>query len=111
LINRYTLEGIKYNQIAVLTGNKFGRSSEILRSLLDEKDFFISAEDINVNGVVLDSIKRFKGLEKDVVILVEIEEILDFNHLMYVGLSRARLILDIISNSKVIEMLKSSLKN
>ena len=28
-----------------------------------------------------------------------------------VGLSRARVILDIISNSKVIEMLKSSLKN
>jgi len=110
LINRYKVEGIKYSQIAVLTGNKFGRSSELFKSLLSEKEFFISAEDLNVSGVVLDSIKRFKGLEKDVVILVEIDEILDFNHLMYIGLSRARLILDIISNTKVIEMLKGSLK-
>lgn len=109
LINKYKLEGVDYSDIAVLTGSKFGKSSELCKTLNIENSFFITAEELTKTGVVLDSIKRFKGLEKDIIILIEIEEVLDFDQLMYVGLSRARLVLDIISNSKVINFLKSSL--
>lgn len=41
-------------------------------------------------AIVRDSIHRFKGLERPVVILVELEQALQRSELLYVGLTRAR---------------------
>ena len=54
---------------------------------------------------MFDSIIRFKGLEKDIIILTDIEEAFDKDEFMYIALSRARLILDIVANSKAIDFL------
>ncbi|MFC1529558.1 NERD domain-containing protein [Gemmatimonadota bacterium] len=55
--------------------------------------------------VYFDSIKRFKGLEKPVVILIEVDDLVAENneHDVYVGLSRARSHLVIIGNATTLK--------
>lgn len=75
----------------------------------------ISAEDYSEpyinkskeNCITLDSIRRFKGLEKTVIIVTNLEEITkETVKNLYTGLSRARAHLVIVSNKKVIDKLK-----
>ena len=75
----------------------------------------ISAEDYSEpyinkskeNCITLDSIRRFKGLEKTVIIVTNLEEITkETVKNLYTGLSRARAHLVIISNKKVINQIK-----
>ena len=100
-------------QIAILTGNKLGTSSSILGNYLT-KDFngkkkdnlnFVKAEKNEEDEIVFDSIKRFKGLEREIVILFDLEDALENPEEMYIGLSRPKLILDIIGTEKNIEIL------
>ena len=61
------------------------------------------------NNVTFDSIKRFKGLEKPIILLVNLEENLNDEKKMrdiYSGLSRARGHLIIVSNQNSINFLK-----
>ena len=114
LINKYTInEGMDKKQIAILTGNKLGTSSSILGNYLT-KDFngkkkdnlyFVKAEKNEEDEIVFDSIKRFKGLEREIVILFDLEDALENPEEMYIGLSRPKLILDIIGTEKNIEIL------
>ena len=116
LINKYTInEGIPRKEIAVLTGNNLGTNSTVFGNYIYEKDdqgkstdglYFVRAEYNDEDEIVLDSIKRFKGLERDIVILFDIEDALNSPEVMYIGLSRPRLMLDIIGTEKNIEMLK-----
>jgi len=64
--------------------------------------------DVSEKVVYFDSIKRFKGLEKPVVILIEIDDLMrDGNeHDVYVGLSRARSHLVIIGDADTIDHFK-----
>lgn len=66
------------------------------------------------NKITFDSIKRFKGLEKPIIILINLEEDLNDEKKIrdiYSGLSRARGHLIIISNQKSIEFLKGLYSN
>ena len=59
------------------------------------------------NCITLDSIRRFKGLEKTVIIVTNLDEITkETVKNLYTGLSRARAHLVIISNKKVINQIK-----
>ena len=59
------------------------------------------------NCITLDSIRRFKGLEKTVIIVTNLGEInKETVKNLYTGLSRARAHLIIISNKKVINQIK-----
>ena len=76
----------------------------------------ISAEDYSEpylnkskeNCITLDSIRRFKGLEKTVIIVTNLEEISkETVKNLYTGLSRARAHLIIISDKKVIDQIRN----
>lgn len=93
--------------IAVLTG----RSRE--KSSLGKDDKIgafqvCSGEDCDGNKVVFDSIRRFKGLERPVIILVELEDVLDQEDLLYVGITRANAHLVVVGSEEVIRSLKCS---
>jgi|TARA_B100001971_G_scaffold188641_1_gene190112 hypothetical protein len=115
LINKYTVnEGISKKEIAILTGNKYGIATTLLGNYYSKHDsgsgltdfIFVKAEDNHEDAIVLDSIKRFKGLERDVVILFDLEDAFDNPEEMYTGLSRPKLILDIFVSERGLEILK-----
>ena len=115
LINKYIIsEGIDKKEIAVLTGNNKGTYSSILgnyflkgkKGLKYKNLFFVRAEQNDEDEIVFDSIKRYKGLEREIVILFDLEDALNNPEEMYIGLSRPKLILDIIGTEKNIDMLK-----
>jgi hypothetical protein len=91
--------------------NELSITTEIKKNGFD----VISAEDYSEpyinkskeNCITLDSIRRFKGLEKTVIIVTNLEEITkETVKNLYTGLSRARAHLVIISNKKVINQIK-----
>ena len=96
-------EDIDPNEIAILTAqslNKFdGLNFKVHKTRL--------AHDIDGEGVVVDNIYRFKGLEKEVVILIDLKEHIDNQSLIYVGTSRARSYLIIIDDKSTIESLSA----
>lgn len=109
LINQYKAEGLNFNDIGIISGDKYGKSSSLAKELIKNNIKLCSSEEISQSNdeIMFDSIIRFKGLEKDIVILTDIEEAFDKDELMYIALSRARLILDIVANSKAINFLKN----
>ena len=84
-------------------GNYFTKDNEG-----NKKDnlYFLKAEQNDEDEIVFDSIRRYKGLEREIVILFDLEDALNNPEEMYIGLSRPKLILDIIGTEKNIEMLK-----
>jgi len=98
-------ESIKSEEIAVLTGHSL------------EKSVFADKEKIGAFSVThnqhpesgkiyVNSIRRFKGLERLVVILVALEAILDSPDILYVGMTRAKAHLVVVGDDKVIEAVK-----
>lgn len=63
-------------------------------------------EHFNPNGIVVDTIKRFKGMERDVIILWINEETVQDDALLYVGVSRAKSALFVVGNAENIVALK-----
>lgn len=98
-------DGIAKSEIAVLTG----RSYKNYENFSVGKHEFCRADDINSDYVVLDSIRRFKGLEKEAVILIDLNVPLKKNdlQLLYVGFSRPRCSLFVIDDTEAIKGLKS----
>ncbi|WP_440651257.1 NERD domain-containing protein [Candidatus Pelagibacter sp. HIMB1495] len=98
-------------------------SKNSLRANLEENDLeVISAREYAMpyiregyeNKITFDSIKRFKGLEKPIIILVNLDNNLDNEDKMrdiYSGLSRARGHLIIVSNQQSISYLRDLYKN
>ena len=98
-------------------------STNSLRSNLEENSLeVISAREYaipyikegNENKITFDSIKRFKGLEKPIILLVNLDSNMDNEDKMrdiYSGLSRARGHLIIVSNQQSINYLKELYKN
>lgn len=60
----------------------------------------------DMDGVVVDTVRRFKGLESQVVILALTGGIVSSDELMYVALSRARSYLTIIGEDKNLEIIR-----
>lgn len=58
------------------------------------------------DGVAVDTISNFKGLERQSVVLVATREIADQPELAYVGLSRPRTHLIVVGESSILEWLK-----
>lgn len=108
-LNRLIItEGIAASEIAVLTAESYKKYENFSMG----KYKFCKADDINSDYVVLDSIRRFKGLEKEVVILIDLNVALRKKELqlLYVGFSRARSLLIVIDDPETIKDLKSSVK-
>jgi len=59
------------------------------------------------NGVLMDTVKRFKGLERDVIFLWLDQQSLSNDSLMYVGISRAKSVLFIVSNAESLELISA----
>lgn len=100
-----TTEGFAKSEIAVLTG----KSYKEYKNFSVGKYEFCRADDINSDYIVLDSIRRFKGLERQVVILIDLNVVKKDNQLLYVGFSRARSLLFVIDDAKTIKDLKSKI--
>jgi hypothetical protein len=58
-------------------------------------------------ALVLDTVARFKGLERAVILLLRPGELIDELELLYVGTTRARLHLIVIGAAREIEMVRS----
>lgn len=78
---------INIRQIIILSGK--GKENSKLKDIkrLANKPLVYFKEG---NGIEWSTIYSFKGLEKDIVILVEIDEIQNRNEIMYVGVTRAK---------------------
>lgn len=68
-----------------------------------------SIEKPEKNHIVVDTIRRFKGLERNVIIIPLLEQLTE-PELIYVALSRARLYLVVIGNSNDIGILRSEIE-
>ena len=109
------------NDLSMKPANYNSKNS--LRVNLEENDLeVISAREYAMpyiregyeNKITFDSIKRFKGLEKPIIILVNLDNNLDNEDKMrdiYSGLSRARGHLIIVSNQQSINYLKELYAN
>lgn len=96
-------EGIAKSEIAVLAAKSFKNYGESSVG----KHECCRADELNSNRIVLDSIYRFKGLEKEVVILMDLSSALNNEQLLYVGFSRARSLLIVIDEPETVRKLKS----
>ncbi len=107
VVHRLTVdEGLAPWQIAVLTGRSLAKSdvwrqrvfgNQVLwNGSYDETGHLLGlsadrAPDQPTDTILFDSIRRFKGLEREVVVLVELDESDPrLAQLMYVGATRAR---------------------
>jgi hypothetical protein len=68
-----------------------------------------NAEAAAGNAVVCDSIRRFKGLERPAILLVEPERVIGEPQLLYVGLTRARILLLLVAPQGALAQLRSLL--
>ncbi len=94
--------GLKLGQVAVITQGK--SMAETIRS---EPRAGIALTTLDGNGLVCETIHRFKGLEADAVIVVldDLDEDKD-RQLTYIGLSRARTMLVVIGPVAVLDQIR-----
>lgn len=99
-------EGIPLNKVTILSPNKISKSvvglfkqSEFDFYELNRNNLFTKLN----NRISFSTIHSFKGLENSYIIITDIDQIEsnEFNHLLYVGMSRARIGLLVFLNSKL----------
>lgn len=95
------------NRIVVLT------TSTDMCEELDHADWGVDvAEEHGQDGLFIETVHRFKGLESDgVVLVIDPEHELDDTALLrlaYVGMSRSRALLGVVAPSKALELIKWS---
>jgi hypothetical protein len=100
-------EHLAPGDVAVLTG-KSRDSSGLPKEGMIGAFGVTDGSDPDPKKVVFDSIRRFKGLERPVVVLVELEEVIDSPETLYVGLTRANAHLVVIGTSRVLEILRDA---
>ena len=119
IIRGYTQQGIQKRQIAILTVKTEEKS--ILSGVASVGGYPLVSE-WDGNGILFTSSRKFKGLESDVVIIVDVGAscFLDDEkrRVFYVGSSRAKHFLDIVSvmndedtNSMVTQLIGEKRKN
>lgn len=115
LIRTYTDGGIQKKQIVILTAKT--ESTSILSGMYSIGRYSL-ASDRNTSGIFFTSARKFKGLESDVVILIDIDEdsfdIAESRRIIYVGASRAKHYLDFLlmaSNSGLAKISKAITEN
>lgn len=90
--------------IAVLTDSP-KLIAEIKEKGRESKLLFNDATSDDQSAIVTDTIRRFKGLEKKVVILLATEGLLDFPELTYVAVSRATTFLSVCGRRDLLDMI------
>lgn len=97
---------LQRKDIAVLASSK-----EILSQVVPEGKvgayYTSKCDDNNQISIIADTIRRFKGLESKVVILLLSQDLLGSEELLYVGLSRARTQLTVIGTERQILMARN----
>lgn len=107
LVDVLTKKGVKPSQIAVLIGDNLNKHSkyEMLQNFTLPNGAVWSIENgFKANQVLVDTVKRFKGLEADIVIVWGLPSIgsNELQEVLYVGASRAKSELIIVSDSESI---------
>ena len=109
---RQLLENDKVDQgdIAVLFNQQSSRG-EFLKQINEQKIGIntTDAEKLNENSIVVDTVRRFKGLERMAIVWVVDGNELQSRELAYVGFSRARAYLCVISSKKDQKWLKGDI--
>jgi hypothetical protein len=101
-----TGESMKPEDIVILSGAGQGRGC--LRPGDQVGNYELSAPSETEPGTIgLETVRRFKGLERRVVILVDIEQVTDSRELSYVALTRARSLLAVVGSEEAIDRLVS----
>lgn len=67
----------------------------------------VAADARDESGLVIDSVRRFKGLESDIVVLFQPESYIDDNEMLYVAITRARALLVVLGNATSVGVLQS----
>ena len=102
LVRRFVnYEGVKPADIAVLTLQAVENTA--MKDVTKLAGFEIGRADDDGDLVTVDSVKRFKGLERNVVILCGFPESDPDDALLYVGISRAKSYLAIVGPEPAIE--------
>jgi len=98
-------EKVHPEDVAVLTGRSRDKSALGREDVIGA--FSTCCGEAPERGkVVFDSIRRFKGLERPVVVLVELEDVLDSPEILYVGITRANAHLAVVGSSEVVRALR-----
>lgn len=101
-------EGLRPGDIAILFPD-----AETAQCLADSKGYRVGryragdAEQRSEDRVVVDTIRRFKGLESPVILLVLNNDTTDRDELLYTGITRAQAILELIGPAHVLHQLDS----
>jgi hypothetical protein len=104
LVDILTKKGVNSSQVVVLIGDNLVKHSkyEMLRNFTLPNGIVWSIENgFKVNHVLVDTVKRFKGLEADIVILWGLpdSESKELQEVLYVGSSRAKSELIIVAGN------------
>lgn len=100
-------ERIPPEDVAILSGS--GQSGSRVTGLPRIGRFDTTQADAPQGGaVVVDTVRRFKGLERKVVLLVELGDILESAELLYVAMTRARLKLVVVGTPRELERLRAA---
>ena len=95
VMNLVSNDQLAVEDVAILTGGS-RQDCQLFRQATIGGANPISASDVGQKkGIICDTIRRFKGLEKKCVILIDIDQIHD-DELIYVGLSRPSVLLKVI---------------
>lgn len=98
LIRKYTDEGIKKNQIVILTMKT--TETSVLANYTSVGSYLLSTSR-KERGIFFTTAKKFKGLESDVIIIIDIDDDTFRNpetkRIFYVGTSRAKHYLELVA--------------
>ena len=102
------VEGVPFKNMAVLSCRSLQRS--YIGDTLE--DISVTAEvEPPEDRVTFDSVWRFKGLERQVVIITDIEEAVQNRELLYVAMSRARTLLVVFGTQTSVEGMSKLIGN
>jgi hypothetical protein len=99
--NDISLEKISILNCDTVKSDDYAKFNSKIKFNLKKCDSNIS------NAITYDSVYRYKGLENDVVIIINLSNKSNNIELLYTALSRAKIMLYVVDNSNIIKLLKN----
>ncbi len=96
---------VAVEDIAILTGTAREKCGLFQQASIGGAKPIKATDPRTKDSIICDTIRRFKGLEKKCVVLIDIDQIHD-DELIYVGLSRPSVLLKVIGSAEDISRLK-----